>query len=110
MSFEALLIDTVTVYTTSDGTTDKYGNAIADESSGTDYPARVQQESSTENLQDRDTRRTMYKVFLPADAAITALDVVEYQSLQMRVVGDPAVVQNGVGPHHIEAVLEHFAG
>ncbi len=110
MSIEALMIDTVTVYTVTDGATDKYGNITADESSGVDYPARVQQESSTENLEDRDTRRTLYTAFLPADAVVTALDVVEYEGLQMRVVGDPDIVQNAVGPHHQELVLEHFAG
>lgn len=105
-----LLIHTVTVYTVTDGTTDKYGNPVADESSGVAYPARVQQESSTENLDDRDTRHTVYTVFLRPDAAVGALDVVEYGGRRMRVVGEPAVESDALGPHHLELVMEVFGG
>ncbi len=108
--FTGLLIDTIIVYPVTDGSTDRYGNSIPTEGSGVAYPARVQQDSSTEALLDRDTRHTRYKVFLPPAAVIDALSVVEFEGRMMRVVGEPKIVQDGIGPHHGEVVLEHFEG
>jgi len=111
MTLESLLIHSVTIYpVTENGTTDRYGNPEAVEGSGVTYPARVQQETSTEDLINRDTRATTYTMFLPPDAAIDALSIVEFDGRRMRVVGEPEVANDGIGPHHIEAALEVFAG
>jgi head-tail adaptor len=110
MSFDGLLIHTVTVYPWSGGTEDRYGNATEGWGTGVQYPARVEQDTSAETLIDRDTRHSIYTVFLPPTAAVTALSKIDYGGRTLQVVGDPDEVADAIGVHHIEAVAEAFSG
>ena len=110
MSFEQLLIHTVTVYPWAGNTEDRYGNLSEAWGSGVDYPARVQQDTSAETLINRDTRQTVYTVFLPASAVITALSKIDYGSRTLMVVGDPDQVADSIGVHHLEVIAEGFEG
>lgn len=106
MSFDALLIHTVTVFQLVHDDTDRYGNEVQVPDAGTDYPARVEQESGTEDILDRDTRITRFLAFLGPAAVIDGLSVVAWGDRSFRVVGEPEAVYDGIGLHHYEITLE----
>ncbi len=110
MSYDGLLIHTVTVYPWSGGTEDRYGNPIDAWGTGVEYPARVQQDTSAETLINRDTRQSVYTVFLPPTAVVTALSKIEYNGRTLQVVGDPDEVADSMSTHHKEIVAEAFSG
>lgn len=111
MSFQSLLIDSVTVYTQADDTTDIFGNPTDDFGSGTAYRARVEQVGASEIDNGlRDTRSSLYNVYLEAGAVVGALDEITWGGERHRVRGDPDVVSDGVGSHHIELVMERING
>ena len=111
MSFTALLIHTVTVFNPAGNPEpDRYGNPTDELDEGTDYPARVQQTGTDETIPQRDTTITTFKVFLPANAVVTTLSVIDFESLTYRVNGDPWVVDGRYGPHHIELDMELVEG
>ena len=111
MSFNALLIHTVTVYNIADQeATDRYGNPVPsldEESDAISYPARVQQLSAAE-IDDltRDTRITSYRVFLKKDVDVSELSVIEWEGVRYKVNGKPNIVDGRKGPHHIELTME----
>jgi hypothetical protein len=110
MSFASLLIHTVTVYPYSPGTEDRYGNPTDDWGAGVATPARVDSDATSEDLMSRDTRHTLFTVFLPATVTINALSKVEWDGRTLQVVGEPAQLNDAVGVQHIEAVCEVFEG
>jgi head-tail adaptor len=110
MSLDSLLIHTVTIYPWAGNVEDRYGNLDEAWGAGVEYPARVQQENTAEDLINRDTRHSVYTVFLPPTAAITALSKIDYAGRTLMVVGDPDEVADGVGTHHLECVAEVFDG
>lgn len=110
MSYDSLLIDTVTVFNPSSDSEDRYGNPIQELDDGTVERARVQQMAADEDLRDRDTRVTRYRVFLISDTTATSLSVIEWNGRQHRVVGEPAKVADGIGVHHVEAAMEGIEG
>lgn len=111
MAFDDLLIDTITVYTVSAGTTDRYGNPTDDLSSGVEYAARVEP-FKVEELEGgrRDTRIALFRVFTDADAIITGTSLVDYQGTRYEVFGDVKMYEDGVGPHHLEFELRGITG
>jgi hypothetical protein len=115
MSFTALLIHTVTV---SNPTTGIGVNAYGDANAGT--PTTVQEQVRiepvrrfdffVEELRNRDTRVVKHRLFAPATTAITALSTITWGARTFNVVSRPAMVPDGTGNHHIEALLEEIEG
>jgi hypothetical protein len=104
------LTQTVTVNVATLGSTDRYGNPTTSATSSTDYDAWIEPLSSMENVIDRDTRVSMWRVILPEDATISAVDTVTYDNQTFRVRGAPRTVVDALGDHHIEADLELVEG
>lgn len=112
MSYNSLLIDEVTPYTESDDPMDVnlYGDPRLSYSAGDPVPARVQQDTATEDLADRDTSKTMFLVFLHPDADLTGVDYLDWNGRRLNVRGEPALVENSIGPHHVELLAEEVLG
>lgn len=110
MSFDSLLIHTVTVYAYQPGSDDRYGNPTDDWAAGVETPARVDSDATSEELMARDTRHSLFTVFLPPTVTITALSKVEWDGRTLQVVGEPAKLNDAIGVQHIEAVCEVFEG
>lgn len=111
MTFDALLIHTVTVFNPSvDVSMNRYGDEELEWDDGTVVRARVQQDDAEEIIINRDTRVTTYTAFLPYGTTISALSIVEWDTRRFRVVGRPDVVDGLSAPHHLEAKLEEVEG
>lgn len=110
MSFDSLLIHTVRVFNPTDTDSDRYGNVELVYDDGVEVRGRVQEESSNEVLLNRDTRVTMYRLFVRPSVSLTALSLVQWQGAMYRVDGEPTVENDGVGPHHLEAILQGVDG
>lgn len=100
------LVHTVTVSDDTLGTTDIFGNPAVSASTSTDYDAWVEPLASTENLVNRDTTISLWRITLPPDAVILSTSTVEYDDMTFRVNGKPRTVHNSRGVHHIEADLQ----
>lgn len=109
--FTSLLIHTVTIFNSGVASTDRRGNEVYADGSGVDSIARVELLTATE-IEDghRDARFTNYRVFLPRGTDIRSTSVVEWEGHRHRVVGGPDVLDDRVGPHHVEAVIERIEG
>jgi hypothetical protein len=114
LSFDSLLIHTVTIYNSNDDGVDRYGNTIQLMEAGVTTRARVDQltlgGSARELLVDRDTRQTYYTVFLPADTPVNGLSVIHWGSRRLAVEGEPADVYNSATEHHIEVMCKEVLG
>lgn len=107
MPFTALLHQVASITRPTSSTYDDYGNPVEtfEEVEGLEaVPCRIQENSGTENLSDRDslTRRAQ-GFFDPID--LQALDRVTVDSDTWLVDGEPVVRHNATGPHHIEVSL-----
>lgn len=105
MTYEGLLIHTIEVFNPTVGTEDRYGDEIPGVDAGTSESARIQQNESSEDIIDRDTRITTFTAFLTTATVMTALSRVEWDGRTFRVSGEPAIRDNAIGPHHVEATL-----
>ena len=114
MSYTSLLIHSVTVKQRVPGATDRYGNETNAYDAGTVYPARVQQldvgGQGRELLVGRDTRQTWFEVFLPPNANLDALSLIDWNGKSLQADGEPSVVYDSTGPHHIQAVCRQVEG
>jgi hypothetical protein len=114
MTYTGLLIHTVEIFNeedlTSSSTTDRYGNLIVEEVTGVTEPARVQEISADEEIVNRDTTVTAYRIFLLASSVVTELSRVVWEGRSYRVKGVPWVVDGRLGPHHVEAILQEVRG
>jgi hypothetical protein len=114
MSFESLLIHSVTIFNLASGSSDRYGDETEEWDEGTTVNGRMDQLSNDDDfdeyLQDRDTRVIRSVLFLMPDAPINALSELEYEGVRHRVVSEPIIVDDSVGPHHIEALVESIQG
>lgn len=110
MTFASLLIDSVTVFPWTGGADDGYGSVEDAFGAGVATTGRLQQDEMSESLIDRDTRVSRFTLFLPAATAITATSEVEVDAVRYRVDGDPKLVQDASGSHHIEARVERITG
>lgn len=68
---------------------DEYGNEVRTPGQPTQMLGYLEQSSSVEHVDDRDMVVTSWRLFLPADAQIDALDVVEFEGNTWQVVGNP---------------------
>jgi hypothetical protein len=108
VSFTSLLIDSVTVFNLVEGAGDRYGDPTETFGAGVVVSGRLEQTEQREFLNDRDTRVSDFRLFLPAATVITATSEVVIEGDRFRVNGDPAVVQDSAGPHHLEVMLERI--
>jgi head-tail adaptor len=103
--------DTVDVLRAS-STTDRYGNDVA----GTwathlsDVPAVVQPANTSENVVDRDTVVTRYRLHIGPDTDITALDRIVWRGRTFDIDGDLEQHSRKGTPHHLEAFLRGTSG
>jgi hypothetical protein len=107
---QRLLTDRATILTATQGAKDALGNATVTWSPDDPVPALLQQQVSSELIDQRDTVTTRAVAFLLPGAAVTAQDRMQFASVAgstWRVVGAPASIsQLGGRPSHIEAVVE----
>ena len=116
MSFESLLIHTVTVSTpTGFGpATDRYGNPDEALTITPGVPCRIEpaegQGGNREIIIDRDTRINRFRAFFLPDAPVNALSTLTWGTRTLRVSADPEYVYDGVGLHHFETECEEILG
>lgn len=111
MTYSALLIHDVMIFNPVDSAgTDRYGNEIEFWDAGTLVSARVDEKSSSEDTIDRDMRKRQYTVFLEKEAPISALSYMIWDTRELRVNGEPKMLYDAVGPHHIEVECEEVLG
>lgn len=110
MSLGGLLRESVTVYNRADGALDTFGDPEDTFDVGTVVQAFVQPTNSSEDIIDRDTRLTTYRLVMPADAPIYADSEFEWENIRMRISGKPLPMNNHHGVHHVEVVAELIEG
>lgn len=111
MSFTELLIDTITVFNQSEGAADRYGNAVMEPDSGTDYAARVQSLKEVEDESGkRDSRTSIKEVIAEPACTLTALSYVIWDGDRYEVFGRPRPIEDGVGLHHWEFHMRGVEG
>lgn len=107
MSFDALLVHTVTVRRyAAPAEPDRYNNRepVHQEDDDVETPARVEWSMGDEDLTNRDLQRWRATVFLPVSVAIAGGDRVYFhdEDLELKVEGPPRIEYDGIGPHHVE--------
>lgn len=111
------MVDHVTYHDTVDvlraePTTDRYQNTVA--GSWTTHleavPAVVQPADTSENVIDRDTVVTRYRLHIGASTDITSGDRVVWQGRTFDVDGDLELHSRKGTPHHFEAFLRVTSG
>lgn len=95
MSINHLLTQSLTVQTVDGSTLDAYGNAVP---GAVGAPVAVlgylEQSSTTEFLNARQTTVTTWQAYLPADTAIHPMDYITYNAQRFQVDGEPWLVFN----------------
>ncbi len=95
MSINHLLTQSLTVQTVGGSTIDAYGNAVPG-AVGAPVAVRgyLEQSSTTEFVNARQTTVTTWQAYLPADTAIHPMDFIMYNSQKFQVDGEPWLVWN----------------
>lgn len=93
-------------------TTDRYGNTVAGAWSThlADVPAVVQPADTSENVIDRDSVVTRYRLFCGPDVDIVPTDRVVWNGTTFDVDGDVEQHSRKGVPHHLEAYLRSTSG
>ncbi len=115
MSFESLLIHTVTVRNpTLSGSQNRYGDDTGGAPVDVQETVRIEpilrMDFFKEELRNRDTRVTKHRLFALPTSTITALSVIIWGSRTFNVVSRPALMPDSSGNHHYEAILEEIEG
>ena len=114
MSFNDLLIHTVTIYNLVPGSTDRYGNETQVFDAGTSTPARVQAldvgGQARERLAGGDARSHWFEIFMPPSITINGLSQIQWGTKRMMVDGEPALIHDGVGAHHYQVNAREVLG
>ena len=114
MSFDDLLIHTVTIFNTVSGSTDRYGNEIQTFDAGTATPARVQAldvgGQARERLAGADTRSHWFEIFMPPTVTINGLSQIQWGTKRLQVDGEPSLKYDGVGAHHYQVNAREVLG
>ena len=112
--FRNLLTQTCTILRWSTGSQDQYGSDVDTftNTSGHTWPCKLDHTSSTEIETDRNTRTSLYTLWLPDDAAgeIDALSRVVIDSVTYEVVGEPLIHYRRARVSHVEATLRFIEG
>ncbi len=69
-----------------------------------------QPETSTEDTEDRQVVVSRWRLFLPPDVAIRAVDRVRYAGASYEVDGDPEVWKHRGQPDHVEVLVRRVTG
>lgn len=105
MSLRTMLTETATVIHPEFDALDAYGTPQPGTETSVEWPARLEQLSSTELVRDRDTVVADWRMFLPAAATIGPFDRVESAGRRFEVWGDPIEQRTPRGAHHLEVHL-----
>jgi len=105
VSLQSLLTQIATIYHPQFNALDSYGNPQPGTETSDIWPARFEQLSSDEFVRDRDTVVADWRVFLPAEAAVTPFSRVEVDGKTFEVWGDPIEQRAPRGIHHLEVRL-----
>lgn len=88
------------------GAPDEYGNRRPTWDAGSSVQARLEQTATSEDLDNRDTSVSTWRVFLPAGTELTAASrIVRGDGTVFQVTGPPVVEQHGRPTDHVEAQL-----
>lgn len=112
MSFDSLLIDTVTVHNPTVPDPDivnDYGDPVEGETT-VETAARVDPAGGTEDLGNREARVTRFRVFMPEGTAVTGISTLTWQGRTLRVTAEPETYQDAAGDHHMELDAEEVLG
>lgn len=111
MSLATLMVRTVDVITAG-SRTDAYGDTQPDWAAATEAHTTgwLAQQTSTENLDGRNSTSTTLVLTLPAATAITARDRVRIDGVVYELIGAPLSAWTPRGEHHIEAELGSVVG
>lgn len=108
MTLSSLLPQTVTITTRAlAGARNAYGNQTPTTSASTTVQGRLQQMTTTEFVDGRDVVTDVWRLYLPADTALTAADEVVEGTRRFVVDGTPDIVWGRTAPHHLEATLRY---
>lgn len=107
MSLNKLLNQPLTLHKNAT-TLDEYGNHVNVDGSTITILGYLEQSTSVENLEDRDTVVTSWMAYFPADTDVNAFDRISFNSQLFEVDGTPWSVYNPrVGSvSHIQAQLK----
>lgn len=75
-----------------------------------DYPAEFQPLGSTEDVVAQQRTESTHKVFLPAEADVTATDRIRYLGIDYQVDGQPEAWGRGGRKHHMEVLVFRVSG
>lgn len=119
MSFESLLIETVTITTpTSFGpTVDRYGNEQPTNTVTNNVPCRIEAAEGQGGNREidkstRDTRINRFRIFFmpDMDGVVTGLSTLVWGSRNLRISAHPEYVHDSIGLHHLEVEAEEILG
>lgn len=112
MSFAGLLVHDITIVTPG-VRTDRLGDSVNDWALATraTSPGRMTQRSQSEVLANREAQLSDWVLYLPADAAITGHERIEWNGETFEVAGPPkpAYARADVA-HHLEVSLNRVEG
>jgi len=110
MSFQSLLVHSVTVTTpTASGSTDRYGNLVPTTTSVVEQ-MRVEPKPGEEEIIDRDTRLSRFRVFALPTTTVTGLSTLTWDGRTLRVDGEPEPFYAMSSLHHYELDAEELRG
>lgn len=85
---------------------DDYGNEVETEGTPVPTEARRDQLSSTEDVVDRDQQARTFRYFLKPTVVVNGRDLIRDDGQLHKIIGEPEVISNQLGPHHIEVLTE----
>lgn len=103
---QALFNQTASIVSRTAAAADRYNNPTYTSVVRGPFPCRLEQTSTTEMENDRETVVTVYRLFLLPAAALQADEEVTINGKTYRVDGDPAYREGRSSVHHIEARLK----
>lgn len=114
MSFESLLIHTITIKNRIAGSTTRHGDETETFDAGTSCPARVQQlaigGAGQEELEGQDRRVTYFRIFTQADVTVSSTSMIIWGAHRLEVFGQPSLVNDAAGSHHYEIQAREVLG
>jgi hypothetical protein len=115
VTFQSLLIHSVTISNPVDGAQGgRYGDPVPGTPTDTVETVRIQParrlDFFKEELRNRDTSVTRFTMYAMPTSTVTYRSTVIWGTRTFNVVARPAMVVDGTGDHHVEALLEEVEG
>ncbi len=112
MSFRGLLNQPLTIQRRGATSTDEFNNEVTGTTSSTTTEGYVEQTAAEEIAVDRETYRTDWRVFLPAETTVDGSDRIIHGARTLEVVGAPHAVWNPRTrvTHHLEVRAREVVG